>query len=342
MAQRRKRRAERATVEVLARAKEANKLALMSKPFVTGLDVGFRVRGGQVTDEPVVKVYVSRKVPASQLAKEGLLPRTVEIDGKEVPVDVEESPIYQPHLFTQRLRPLRGGSSIGAVATGGVGTLGICVTLNDGNTYILSNNHVLANVNRAPIGAAIAQPSLPDLGTAANDVVATLSSFVPLDFGTTSTSIFGIRIPLPNPNFVDAALARVTNAYNVGNREIHWVGYPGFLPARRSTSFLGRLALLGRRVCKMGRTTEFTTGQIISVSFDTMIGPYANGLSALFVNQIRIQGDSGAFAQPGDSGSLVVDFETRAPIGLHFAGSGIFGIANPLEEVMVRLGIPTV
>ena len=65
---------------------------------------------------------------------------------------------------------------------GGTGTLGIRVTLNDGNTYILSNNHVLAGTNTAPIGALL-QPGEGDGGGFPADLVATLTSFVPLDFG---------------------------------------------------------------------------------------------------------------------------------------------------------------
>lgn len=323
---------------LLVRAKEANRALLLSKPYVIGLDVGYRVRAGEATDELVVKVIVSRKLEQSRLAKQDLIPSRLKIDDQEVPVDVEEGTIPQPHLFTLRSRPLRGGSSIGPVTPALTGTLGICVTLNDGNTYILSCNHVLAATNVGPIGLDIVQPSLGDGGNALEDVVADLSNFVALDFGTTTITIFGITITIPNPNFVDAALARVRRRFNDGDRNVHWIGYPDFR-AGGTWGFFEKLALLGRRVCKMGRTTEFTAGTIVSTFYDTRVGPYANGGFAWFEDQIRIRGDGGAFSAPGDSGSLVVDFETKEPIGLLFSGSTAGSNANPLDQVLSRLGI---
>jgi hypothetical protein len=147
-------------------------------------------------------------------------------------------------------------------------------------------------------------------------------------------------VNFPNPNYVDAALARIDGpnwAYNVGNREIHWIGYPK--PFSGLWSNYELFELLGRRVCKMGRTTGFTIGKIISLWHDTWIGPYSNGQNAWFKNQIRIEGENGPFAGPGDSGSLVVDFETAQPIGLLFSGGGNMTNANPIPSVMSRLNI---
>ena len=336
--------ADLAKVDLLIRAKEANEKLLLSKPHVIGLDVGYRIRDGKVTDDRVVIVYVSRKVELSALAKQHVIPKTIKIGTQEVPVDVVEGAIDQPHIFTLRARPLRGGSSIGPALGGGTGTLGACVTRNDSHTYILSNNHVLADANQAAIGSGIVQPSLRDGGIAANDIVAILFDFVPLDFGTTTITIFGMTVSLPNPNYVDAAIARISGinwAYNVGNREIHWIGYPKPLLSGEGSIF-DRLGLLGRRVCKMGRTSEFTIGKIISVSHDGWVGPYATGQNAWFKNQIRIEGENGPFSQPGDSGSLVVDFETTQPIGLLFSGSGNMANANPIHEVLRRLNIPQI
>jgi hypothetical protein len=331
-------------LEPIVRAKDANRLSLLARPNVIGLDVGYRVRGGKVTQERVLKVYVLRKLPRSLLSEEQLVPPTVSVDDHEVRTDVEEQTIDQPHLFTLRSRPLRGGSSIGP--TGGrvprvTGTLGVCVTLNDGNTYILSCNHVLAGANLSPIGTDILQPSIGDGGTAAADVVADLSAFVPLDFGSTTVTLpFIGTITIPNVNRVDAALAQIRTAYNVGNREIHWIGYPRTL-LRGPWSFFQRLALIGRRVCKMGRTTEFRTGTILSPFFDTFVGPYAGGQNAWFEDQLRIQGDGGRpFTSPGDSGSLVVTFDTGEPVGMVMSGAGNRSTANPIDVVLDRLTIP--
>ena len=140
---------------------------------------------------------------------------------------------------------------------------------------------------------------------------------------------------------------KVNDVFNGANREIHWVGYPEYYP------YLGtwvdspwglsrKLSLLGRRVCKMGRTTHYTVGQIISVSHDAWIGPYSTGQNAWFEDQVRIKGLHGRFAAPGDSGSLVVDAETNEPIGLLFSGGGDYANANPIDKVMSELNIPQI
>ncbi len=339
-----------ANLDLLIRAKEANRPLLRSKPYVIGMNIGYRIKGGRATDERVVTVYVARKVDPSRLAKEDLIPKTIKIGTQEVPVDVVEGQIPNPSIFTIRSRPLRGGSSIGLVTGFASGTGGVCVTLNDRNTYILSCNHVIAGENLTPIGTRIVQPSLGDGGNATNDAVATLSDFIPLDFGTTTITLpippF-ITVTFPNPNFVDAAIAQVINPnqFNVGNREIHWIGYPQMLlPQSGGWNWPQITSLLGRRVCKMGRTTEFTIGTISSLWLDTFVGPYDTGQRAWFEDQVQIIGANGPFSRRGDSGSLIVDFETREPIGLLFAGmlDGSFTLANPIHEVLNRLQIPQI
>jgi hypothetical protein len=330
--------------DLLIRAKDANRLLLRSKPNVIGLDVGLRVKGGKVTKEKVVKVYVSRKIDKQLLPENDLIPSVLEIESTRVPVDVEESKIYQPIVFDSRVRPLIGGPSISPHNRWYSGTLGVCVTLNDDNTYILSCNHVLADSNQLAIGTNIIQPSRQDGGHPVNDVVATLSDFVPLDFGTTTLTLALVGNPtvtMPNTNYVDAAIAQVNDAFNGANREIHWVGYPEYYHDNLWT-YTERQVLLGRRVCKMGRTTHYTLGEITSVSYDAWVGVYSNGHSAWFEDQIRIEGLHGKFAAPGDSGSLVVDAETKRPLGLLFAARGNLALANRIDKVIRELDIPQI
>jgi flagellar basal body-associated protein FliL len=49
-------------IELLVKAKEENRVLLMSKSNVIGIGVGYRKKDGKVTDELVMKVYVSRKL----------------------------------------------------------------------------------------------------------------------------------------------------------------------------------------------------------------------------------------------------------------------------------------
>ena len=59
---------------------------LLSRANVEGVGVGLRMRAGELTDEVVLVVMVTRKVPRSQLAPEDFVPP--EIEG--VPVDIQE------------------------------------------------------------------------------------------------------------------------------------------------------------------------------------------------------------------------------------------------------------
>lgn len=328
--------------ERLIRAKNANRLLLRSKPGVIALDVGFRVKGGELTNEKVVKVYVAKKIEKKDLSDKDLIPSKLKINGKLVPTDVEEGEIDQIQIFNLRTRPLVGGCSISPHNRWYTGTGGVCITLNDDRTYILSNNHVLADSNQLAIGTNIIQPSRGDGGDPVNDVIASLHDFVRLRFGTFTVNLFGLTFTLPHTNIVDAAIAEVNDDFNGANREIHWAGYPNYEKPPKS-EFWKRLSYLGRRVCKMGRTTHYTVGKVTSVSYDTWVGGYPGGQSAWFEDQIRIKGlNKRPFSAGGDSGSLVVDVETNEPIGLLFSGGGMFTNSNPIFEVMSRLNIPQI
>jgi hypothetical protein len=146
-------------VQELAKAKATYRLSLLAKPNVIGMGIGKRIRQANMTDETVVKVYVSRKLPKEILQKKDLIPSSLSYRGKDIPVDVEESTMPEAQIFSLRSRPIIGGNSIGPVS-GGTGTLGICVSLDEKTTraFILSNNHVLAGSNQLPIGTGIMQP----------------------------------------------------------------------------------------------------------------------------------------------------------------------------------------
>jgi len=66
---------------------------LLRYPNVVGVATGTPTRGGRPTGETGLLVLVSRKVPASELEPDELLPS--EIEG--VPVDVVEAGQIRPH-----------------------------------------------------------------------------------------------------------------------------------------------------------------------------------------------------------------------------------------------------
>lgn len=67
--------------------KRRHERALLSRPNVVAVGVGFMSRGGETTEQVGIVVSVSRKLPPAELPPQALLPR--ELDG--VPVDVVES-----------------------------------------------------------------------------------------------------------------------------------------------------------------------------------------------------------------------------------------------------------
>jgi hypothetical protein len=68
-----------------SQVREAHQGELLAKANVVGVGVGLRSRGGAQTQEVVLVVMVSQKVPQRLLAEEDLIPD--DIDG--VPVDVQ-------------------------------------------------------------------------------------------------------------------------------------------------------------------------------------------------------------------------------------------------------------
>ena len=234
--------------------------------------------------------------------------------------------------------PLLLGCSISPATVAYAGTLGcFCKDDQTGARSILSNNHVLADVNRIAPGTEIMQPGGADRGKPASDVIAQLTRFVPVQFG-------GL------PNLVDAAVAALTEH---GRQEDHHsISGSTSPPAAALTLSPGTPvpAVPGMTVYKTGRTTLHTVGVVRAVGVNHFNVNMGSAGVARFDDQIVIHsGMPGPppqpFSRPGDSGSLIVDGEGN-PVGLLFAGStsgGIGGVgytgANPISTVMAQLGV---
>jgi hypothetical protein len=246
----------------------------------------------------------------------------------------EYAPFAEAQLLARRLRPAEGGFSVAHFAVT-AGTIGTCVydilpggatgaTPRHGlgipqRTYILSNNHVLANSNLAQIGDPILQPGPLDGGVDPSDRIAVLSRFVPM----------ALEPPIPrhlHRNLVDAALAQ--GQFHDLDREIYWLGYVEAW--RRKT-----MVSVGTPVQKTGRTTNYTTGTIIAVNATIDVGGYTGGRVGRFVDQIVLTNMSA----PGDSGSVIVTQDGNVAVGLLFAGSAVATIANQIENVRSLLRV---
>src|SRR5271166_5562094 len=244
----------------------------------------------------------------------------------QIPISCSDVPAPQQ---VASMRPIQLGTSGGNIKsiiktkhTRGCfsGTLGSMVQDADENEYILSNNHVLADTNKAKPGQLILQPGLIDVAClrSKSNAVATFSSSVKIRFGGPS-------------NQVDTALAAV-------------------IPGQVSPDimFVGGIAdsvvsepALGMPVQKMGRTTCLTTGAVQATDANVTIN-YSDDPKhprlANFRNQIVLTGSvlTPTFGAAGDSGSLVVtQGDCPQAVALLFAGnSSGFVLANPITSVL--------
>ncbi len=231
--------------------------------------------------------------------------------------------------LSERCRPLVIGCSIGHPRTT-AGSIGCFVRRrSDGKIGILSNNHVLADTNRALIGDAILQPGRHD-GGRLGDQVATLSDVVAIAF-----EVNGI-------NFVDAAVATLLDGVTcLSSRVVH-------ATSGWTLGLTDPLIVTSQPVMKMGRTTQSTFGSVAAIGVDNLNVTFrvgSNSMMARFDQQISIAGETGPFSKPGDSGALVCSTEGR-PVALLMAGSKTGGtnglgltFASPIDTVLDALDI---
>ena len=293
---------------------------------VVGVGVAEKTVEGQPTGLLCVKFFVRVKFAKGQLSRGEKLP--TEIDG--IAVDVEQVGVFRKFAIRRRRkrksagalpdprtrrRPARPGCSVGfrdpADAFVMAGTFGALVR-KGAKRFILSNNHVLADENRLPRGSAIFQPGLLDNGNVATDQIATLTDFVRLRAGTN--------------NKVDAAIASLQSK-SVAIPDILHIGKPKG----------AKKAAIDMVVQKFGRTTSYTAGRVTSIDTDVAVD-YDTG-TFTFADQMIIKGLNGtSFSNSGDSGSLITERGTNAAVGLLFAGSSAYTIANHIDAVLAQFG----
>jgi hypothetical protein len=313
--------AKRECAAELARATAAAEEAGESVPVVA---VGIGLRPG---DGFVVAIRSeSPDGPVGEAVAELVARRGRDIDARVIgPVWALETP-----PFRQRLRPLVPGASV-SLEEGGTGTIAGFVRRTESDAVeILSNNHVLADENRAPPDAVVIQPGVVDGGTAPGDTVGALASFVPID--------------LTGTNVVDCTVATVDEG--IGWSLATFDVYGG----------LTAVFEVGEEfpaVAKFGRTSGRTDGTVTAIELDNVLVRYDRGV-VRFDDQIEIAGtEDAAFSTAGDSGSLVItpgaEAAGAAALGLLFAGSETGGpnghgltYVNPIPAVLAALDVELV
>lgn len=300
---------------MLARAARQGPLAgLREDPNIAGLAYGRRIVDGVRTDVPAVVVYVLKKVPSQFLPTTRLLPRRLYFGRDYVDVDVVETGPFYAQSFTARERPAPNGVGVGHFNIS-VGTLGSLVNDNtDGTLSVLSNNHVLADVNAGAVGDAIVQQGVFDGGVTPADTIATLKRFVMLN---------------ATGNTVDAAIGQVIDRADVidqikddlipvatGDHPAIGLLFAGgcnrtflnpidLVLAQLDVAFLAGAGVtagvdIGANVEKVGRTTEYTTSTVTEIDVSVTIN-YGSSGNLGFDSQIA----TAHMSEPGDSGSVV-------------------------------------
>jgi hypothetical protein len=207
------------------------------------------------------------------------------------------------------------------------GTLGSLIKINN-EPYILSNYHVLesdivsgGNNLVAADGNPVIQPGLIDVSCNANNAqaVATLVK----------------RNSLPSSN-VDVGIAKVTSGMVDPSGAILEIGT---ISAQTVEAFINQA------VKKSGRTTGLTRSKVaglnatVSVTYDNECAGEP-AFTKTFTGQLVVNNKGSRFIAGGDSGSLMVQDVAPNPkaVGLLYAGSSSYAIANPIDEVLLFLG----
>lgn len=298
--------------------------ALLTLPNVHGVGTSFRRRGGAVTDEPVIVVYVTQKIPLDALAADAVIPRELDSDEEVVATDVvESSPQRLTAVDTAQYRPVAGGCQIATVS--GTGTLGaVLFDRTDHQPVFLTCNHVLTtadNPTYLPSYTVVTQP-------AAGPQVGTSKRIVPM-----------IRGPLGSSYTfeadVDAGVIAPASTVDLDFSVVELGRHP----------FVVLPPAEGMTVAFRGYRSQRREGTVEALDVTHLVNAGAGirykigGPGIGFV--IRAP-ELHVSAMSGDSGALVVDGEGAASRGLVFASderSGGVTLACSLLAVMAALNL---
>lgn len=280
---------------------------LRDHPHVVGVGVGWKETRGALTGAAALRVYVTRKLAAEQLARDDRIPGC--IAGWRTDVvpalaaiatsgDDSLAPL-EPGVVISNLRGIRGGEAAPGVL--GLGTLG-CLALDHRvrtrrEVVLVSSRHVLL-AHGAGRGDPIYRPSTVRRGgvdvVSHDDAIAEIS-----DEGAEANHRFAYPGEAAADYFVDCAAARLREPGRVRS------------PVRGVVRLHPLDVVGGRapRVRKLGGTSGTTTGRVIDVSAPVRCGEQQRA------RNLVIRSASGRFVEPGDSGALLVDDRDRA-VGL--------------------------
>lgn len=287
---------------------------LLRRANVVGVGTGPKRRDGRETGEEAVIVFVTEKLPESELASEDICPKTVTLDDEEVPTDVVQSgEIWAQAVAveetvpdrTARYRPAPASVSVGhpAVSAGTLGTPPLVTEA--GDLVFVTNTHVAAPPPDADEGDPCLQPG-PHDGGDLDDRIGTLSEFAPID--------------RTEKNHTDSALVSI-DPVDVRDNEILEIGpLAGFQEPTFDATYE-----------KSGRTTGHTLGDLVARDVEIEVRGYYPDDPVTFAGIDAFS----PMSSGGDSGSLIGRRVDGAFYGtnLLFAGSPFITLGIPWDAV---------
>ena len=292
---------------------------------MVGVAVGNKDINNIDTNVVSIKVYVKNKMSKEAIIKkygvDGIIPRTVD----SVRTDVVHVGNIEAQAYTNKIRPIAPGYSVGHPAIT-AGTIGGFFKDSDDDVVILGNNHVLANVNNCNICDLCVQPGPLDMPPSpfigwirpviALEYIGHLKRFVRLE---------------ANGNVQDSAIVKVHP--DLINNSGFIVSYPDGIESTGNPTD----PVLGMNVIKFGRTTEMTTGTVTALNgtFSVNFGAYGTKAfnDCVVLTPMSAGGDSGSVIMRNEAG------QDRVDVGLLFAGSPTVTLCNRITTVYDTYGL---
>ncbi len=315
------------TSKTLAHAQLAVRAAarqFLFDPNIKLIDFGFPLRDGARDESDLaVRIHVREKLSGSALenateqGRTQMIPAT--IGGFRT--DVPEGNYHlhwrsawrrtQTNVRAQRVEVMRGGISISDEHHNTYATLGgAVVDRASGEAMLLSNWHVLVGSWWAKRGQRIYQAGRGDGGSYV-DTVATL------DRDAMASNL-------------DAAVAKLDGSRAIMNEQYGLGKVTGVVAPQ-----------LGMSVVKSGRRTGITSGLVTAV--EGVAKMRYDNRDRIIRNVVTIEPANGVteVSAGGDSGSWWLEVNTRAAVGLHFAGSDApeRALANDMSAVLNALNL---
>ena len=326
------------TLSTAARGFSAESIGAMQKARLTGFSI----------DAAKNTIYILGNLKSTKKLRD-TLPKTLQDEDVKIayaqarPSSIGEQP-DAASLFVQNSSLSVGrfacGASVSPANNRIAGTLGCLVRRKD-RLFGLSNNHVTGGCSFLPVGMPILAPGVMDVVADGPLPVAVGRHAAVLSMVPGDPSIVDVA------NNSDAALFEILDPDKVSSGQRAYFDTPTHVVAPAP----------GMHVEKIGRTTDRTEGVIHSeqfgfrpVRYKFMVPLSADeetpvNFTASFPNVWLIEGRDGPFAQPGDSGSLIVTKNNagkRSAVGILFAGGDDFTYMLEIGPILERFGVQLV